>query len=70
MILLFFLLSENMLSTALVDKTVTIHLPEGKTVFDIDYLSLWCRQASANFGYVTLPPRSQLNVPPHIKQVT
>ena len=45
---------------------MTVYLPEGKTVFDIDYLSLWCRQASADFGHVTIPPRSQLNVPLHI----
>ena len=40
--------------TPVVDKTVTVTLPEGKSVFDIDYLSLWCRQANADFGHVII----------------
>ncbi|XP_072030814.1 uncharacterized protein [Amphiura filiformis] len=60
-------LTENKLETALIDVTVTITLPEGKTMFDIDYISLWCRTASANFGHVVIPPMEELSIPPYIE---
>ena len=50
----------------MVDKTVIVTLPAGKSVFDIDYLGLWCKQANADFGHVIIPPRAELNVPPFI----
>ena len=50
----------------MVDKTVIVTLPEGKSVFDIDYLGLWCKQANADFGHVIIPPMAQLNIPPYI----
>ena len=45
--------------------SVELLLPEGITVFDIDYIGLWCKLAAANFGYVQIPPREQLNVLPY-----
>ena len=50
----------------MVDKTVIVTLPAGKTVFDIDYLGLWCKQANADFGHVIIPPRPELNIPPSL----
>ena len=54
--------------TPIVDKTVTVTLPAGKTVFDIDYLGLWCKQANADFGHVIIPPMAQLCLPPYIEK--
>ena len=47
---------------------MTVTLPEGKTVFDIDYLGLWCRQANADFGHVIIPPMADLCLPPYIER--
>ena len=52
--------------TAFTGKTVTVTLPEGKSVFDIDYFGLWCRQAEADFGHVIIPSMDQLDIPPHV----
>ena len=49
------------------DKTVTITLPEGYTVFDIGHIGLWCESISEDFGHVKIPPRSQLNIPPYVE---
>ncbi|XP_071540414.1 protein Skeletor, isoforms B/C-like isoform X1 [Panulirus ornatus] len=49
------------------DKTIVITLPGDLTVFDIDYLSVWCRAFLANFGYVSIP--KSLNVPPSLKML-
>ena len=49
-------------------KTVVLTLPGDKTVFDIDYLSIWCRQYSADFGHLSIDRRS-LNVPPSLKML-
>ena len=34
---------------------ITIMLPAGKTMANIDWLSVWCDQFSANFGHVYIP---------------
>ncbi|XP_043207358.1 protein Skeletor, isoforms D/E-like [Amphibalanus amphitrite] len=49
-------------------KTVVLTLPGDKTVFDIDYLSIWCRQYSADFGHLSIDRRG-LNVPPSLKML-
>ncbi|XP_037092885.1 protein Skeletor, isoforms B/C-like [Pollicipes pollicipes] len=49
-------------------KTVVLTLPGDQTVFDVDYLSIWCRQFSADFGHVEIDRRS-LNVPPSLKML-
>ena len=45
-------------------QTITLTLPEGLTWYDFEYLSLWCRQAVANFGHVNIP--SNIFLPPYI----
>ncbi|XP_071955151.1 protein Skeletor, isoforms B/C-like [Antedon mediterranea] len=45
-------------------ETITIKLDGDLTVFDIDYIGLWCVAARQNFGHVDIPDRSQLNIPP------
>ena len=51
--------------TAISGETFVVLLPEGITVFDIDYIGLWCRQAAANFGHVEIPARAELDIPPY-----
>ncbi len=46
-------------------ESVILLLPEGITVFDIDYISLWCEQASVSFGHVEIPEKYDLNIPPY-----
>ncbi|XP_045115427.1 protein Skeletor, isoforms B/C-like isoform X1 [Portunus trituberculatus] len=48
-------------------KTIVITLPGELTVFDVDYLGVWCRAFSANFGHIRLP--STLNIPPSLKML-
>ena len=48
-------------------KTIVITLPGDLTVFDVDYLGVWCRAFSANFGHIRLP--RTLNVPPSLKML-
>jgi len=43
-------------------KTVKIKLPGNLTVFNIDYLALWCGVAAVEFGHIRIP--RDLNVPP------
>ncbi|XP_071503487.1 protein Skeletor, isoforms B/C-like [Diadema antillarum] len=46
------------------DATITITLPEGKTVFDIGHIGIWCRAFSADFGHIDIPAADTLNIPP------
>lgn len=48
-------------------KTIVITLPGLMTVFDIDYLSVWCRAFFADFSHVKLP--KTLNIPPSLKML-
>nr|XP_045605289.1 protein Skeletor, isoforms B/C-like isoform X2 [Procambarus clarkii] len=48
-------------------KTIVITLPGDLTVFDIDFLGVWCRAFHANFGHVRIP--KSLNVPPSLKML-
>ncbi|RXG51677.1 Protein Skeletor, isoforms B/C, partial [Armadillidium vulgare] len=48
-------------------KTIVITLPGDLTVFDIDYLGVWCRAFYVDFGHVILP--KNLNVPPSLKML-
>ncbi|XP_011497044.1 PREDICTED: protein Skeletor, isoforms B/C isoform X2 [Ceratosolen solmsi marchali] len=45
---------------------IEIVLPGNLTVFDIDWLAVWCVQYRHNFGYVLIP--SDLDVPPALGQ--
>ncbi|XP_042220743.1 uncharacterized protein LOC121865425 isoform X2 [Homarus americanus] len=48
-------------------KTIVITLPGDLTVFDIDFLGVWCRAFLADFGHVRIP--RNLNVPPSLKML-
>lgn len=48
-------------------KTIVITLPDHLTVFDIDYLSVWCKAFFSDFGNVKIP--DTLNVPPSLKML-
>ncbi|XP_055923228.1 protein Skeletor, isoforms B/C isoform X2 [Eupeodes corollae] len=38
------------------NKDITLSLPEGKTLRDIKWFSVWCDEFSVNFGDVSIPP--------------
>lgn len=50
------------------EKDIVIRLPEGRTVRDLKWLSIWSRQVHANLGHVFIPPNvdvpSPLELPP------
>ena len=46
--------------------SVILLLPDDITVFDIDYIGLWCQQASASFGHVEIPEKQDLDIPPYV----
>ena len=48
-------------------KTLVISLPKDLTVFDIDWLGVWCRAFYVDFGHVRIP--RSLNVPPSLKML-
>lgn len=37
------------------NKDITLSLPEGKTLRDIKWFSIWCDEFSVNFGDVSIP---------------
>lgn len=45
---------------------IEIVLPRNLTVYDIDYLSVWCVEFKHNFGHVLIP--KDLDVPPALGQ--
>jgi len=47
-------------------ESIAIQLPEGLTVYDIDWLAMWCITYKHNFGHVMIP--KDLNVPPALGQ--
>lgn len=48
-------------------KTLVIVLPGDLTVFDIDWLSVWCVAFYVDFGHVRIP--RDLNVPPSLRML-
>merc|ERR1712241_1314433 len=48
-------------------KTLVIVLPGDLTVFDIDWLSVWCIAFYVDFGHVRIP--RNLNVPPSLRML-
>ena len=48
-------------------KTIVITLPDDVTVYDIDYLSVWCEEYSVNFADLAIP--KNLNVPPSLRML-
>ncbi|KAF2359542.1 DM13 domain [Trinorchestia longiramus] len=47
---------------------IELVLPDNLTVYDIDYLALWCVKYTENFGDVKIPPASELFLPPALGQ--
>lgn len=45
-------------------ETITLTMPDGKTVFDIGHFGLWCIAFTQDFGHLDIPSQAQLNVPP------
>jgi len=48
-------------------KTLVLTLPGELTVFDIDWISVWCRAFTIDFGHIRIP--KTLNVPPSLKML-
>lgn len=48
-------------------KTLVLTLPGDLTVFDIDWLSIWCRAFTIDFAHIRVP--KHLNVPPSLKML-
>ena len=49
------------------DKTLVIVLPGDLTVFDVEWLSVWCVAFFVDFGHVSIP--KNLNVPPSLRML-
>ena len=49
-------------------EDIEIQLPGNLTVYDIDYLSIWCVKYAHDFGHVLIPPARELWVPPALGQ--
>lgn len=49
-------------------EDIELQLPENMTVYDIDYLGVWCIQFKHNFGHVQIPRPEELWVPPSLGQ--
>ncbi|XP_042862288.1 protein Skeletor, isoforms B/C-like [Penaeus japonicus] len=49
-------------------EDIELQLPENLTVYDIDYLGVWCVQFKDNFGHVQIPRPEELWVPPSLGQ--
>jgi hypothetical protein len=47
-------------------EDIEIQLPGNLTVYDIDWLAVWCVQYRHNFGHVLIP--KDLDVPPALGQ--
>lgn len=47
-------------------EDIEIQLPGNLTVYDIDWLAVWCVQYRHNFGHVNIP--KDLDVPPALGQ--
>lgn len=48
--------------------TFTLTLPENYTVFDIDFIGVWCETLSQDFGYLAIMDEDRANVPPFIEE--
>ncbi|KAL7639356.1 UNVERIFIED_CONTAM: hypothetical protein RMT77_009857 [Armadillidium vulgare] len=49
-------------------EDIEIQLPDNLTVYDIDYIAIWCVEYRHNFGHVLIPHPSELWVPPALGQ--
>ncbi|GAB6022740.1 hypothetical protein CHUAL_006836 [Chamberlinius hualienensis] len=48
-------------------QSLVITLPGDLTIFDIDWLSVWCREFTVDFGHIKIP--KDLNVSPSLKML-
>jgi hypothetical protein len=48
-------------------ETVVISLPDDKTVYDFDWLGVWCEEFNVDFGHVRIP--QHIRVPPSPKML-
>lgn len=48
-------------------ETVVISLPEGKTIWDYDYIGVWCEEYQVDFGNTRIP--QNIRVPPSPKML-
>ena len=48
-------------------KTLVLTLPGDLTVFDVEWLSVWCKAYGIDFGHIRIP--KNLNVPPSLKML-
>ncbi|XP_066978046.1 protein Skeletor, isoforms B/C isoform X3 [Macrobrachium rosenbergii] len=49
-------------------EDIELQLPDNLTVYDIDYLGVWCVTFKHNFGHVQIPNAEDLWVPPSLGQ--
>ena len=59
--------SSNDVLRGYLGKDIEITLPGSLTVYDIDWLSVWCVQYRHNFGWVAIPQDLE-NIPPYLEQ--
>jgi len=50
-------------------QDITIRLPGNTTVFDIEWIALYCITYAENFGSVFVPERRHLNIPADVKSL-
>ncbi|PIK53715.1 hypothetical protein BSL78_09384 [Apostichopus japonicus] len=50
--------------------TVTITLPDGLTVFDVDFIGIWCILARQDFGHRMITDSDLTDIPPLIEPAT
>ena len=48
-------------------ETVVISLPEGKTIWDYDFIGVWCEEYQVDFGNTRIP--QNIRVPPSPKML-
>ncbi|XP_072047947.1 protein Skeletor, isoforms B/C-like [Amphiura filiformis] len=56
-------------SVSFTGKTVIVTLPGEDTIFDVDYIGVWCRSVTQDFGHVLIPDLKAMNiaVPPYVE---
>lgn len=50
-------------------KDINLTLPEGKTLRDIKWFSIWCEEFAVNFGDVTIPKNLDYPYPHKIEKL-
>lgn len=48
-------------------QNLVLRLPEGKTLRDLTYISVWCKKVAANFGHLELKHVKNLTIPTAIE---